>query len=231
MTSNVGQEDPLLAELKGDISIAGTQVDPPPVTDRTDLLEVAPDKPLPLAKALDARHSTAAGGKGYAITVTGDYFADAGSDNPGRKLKKPYTVVVNIPSLGVGNEALSLIRKRLLDAAIRRDKNYADSRGHRTARISDVRPLSPASPESTNIRFMSREALEGHAKFTRIPLDLGAYAALSTDILREAIADYTINPKGFEARETARQAQRQQDAELAAINPGLVVEDQRQTAG
>ena len=52
-----------------------------------------------------------------------------------------------------------------------------------------------------------------------VPLNPSEYSDVV--VLRSAVIDYTLNPKGFEAREKIKQDERKIDAELAALNPDL----------
>ena len=89
MARNVDQTD-LMKELS-----EGVLLDPLELAPKTDPLEVAPKRKTPEIKRMDEQFSTKAGGKGYAVTVRGDYYAPA-AEQPGKKTKKPYEVVVNV---------------------------------------------------------------------------------------------------------------------------------------
>lgn len=207
------KQDDLLKELAGN-NVKVEYIDPLDRSEATrDLLEVAPLKPESAITRMDKKFSTQAGGKGYRVSIRGEYYAISKEHN-GKKIKKPYEVAVNVASL---HAALSTIKSKLLDAAVKR--KHVDFAGVRTHHIVEAVPLSAETPESTNLQFMSREKLEAHVKDHRVPINPVEYP--DTMVLRSAIVDYTLNPKGFEAREVLRQKDRQETAELAALNPEL----------
>lgn len=211
----IAAEDDVLAELRG-LNVGGNLIDPLDNSDlKKDPLELSPaPKKSAIAKA-DAVHSTKVGGKGYAVTVKGEYYAPS-VDQPGKKVKKPYKVVVNVPSL---DSALSVIRRHLLVPALMKIDPACS--GPRTYEIVDTKPLSADTPESTNIQFMPRAALEKHIASVKAPINPAEYDDVT--VLRAAIIDFTINPVGFEKREAERQAERAEVQALAAMNPDVEV--------
>jgi hypothetical protein len=211
--------DDLLAELNGGTGApAAVNIDVEPVTasrDAVAALEVKPKPALSAVATADAKHATKVGGHGYSVVVIGDFTVPA-KDAPGKKALRPYEVVVNVPSL---DGALSLIVRKLLDGALR--KKYADD-GYirfRTHSIKEARPLSPATPESTNLLYMPREALVAYIADVRAPIDPANYP--DTVKLRESVMDYAQNPNGFEKREAARVADLKESAALAQLNPDI----------
>lgn len=205
--------DPLLAELAGDPHAKVENVDVLPTPNSPDPLEVGKKaEPTPVQK-MDAQHSTAAGGKGYRVTVKGEYYCPAAED-PRRKLTKDYEIQFNLPHL---NGALSTIKNKLLEKALR--QKYKDYLGFRTYEITEARPLSPETPESSNLQFMPRPGLEAFVRDNRVPLNPVDYA--ETQDLRAAVTDFVLNPRGFEEREKRKQADRAEMAELAKLNPEL----------
>lgn len=212
------QDDDILAELRGS-NASGTLIDAAPDNSANlrDPLETVPEFPLktPAIVKADAVHSTKAGGKGYAVTVKGDYYAPS-VDQPGKKVKKPYEVVVNVPSL---DSAMSIIRRQLLTPAIM--KLDPQCSGPRTYEIVSARPLSAQTPESTNLQFMPRHALESHIALIKAPIRPSEYADVT--VLRAAVIDFSVNPTGFEKREAEKQALRAETDALALLNPDLVV--------
>ncbi len=207
------QDDALLRELNGDLPpLAPGESAPVPSASREAELTVGA-KPAPSAvQAANEAHSTKAGGKGYRVLVKGEYLAQSADSR--KKIKKSYQHEFVLPSL---DAALSIIRKKLLEPALRR--KHSDFIAIYTNKIVDARPLSAETPESNNLAYMNRPALEAHVKNVKAPIDLSAYPDV-TD-LREAIIDYTQTPKGFEVREAARQKERNADAELRALNPDI----------
>ena len=211
--------DAAVAALIGDPSMP-PRVDPAPAAapSRADELRVSSPAPLPPIAAVDAKHSTKAGGHGYAVKVRGFYFAN----NPeGKgKVKKPYELVVNVAEL---NAAASTIKNKLLLPALKRA--HKDAVRHRTFHIVSATPLSAEMAPVDSLGYMSREALEAFARSVKAPVDLKAFTAgdVGTTQLRQSLIDYRQNPKDFAAREAARAKARLADAELAALNPDLVV--------
>lgn len=212
----VPSQDALMKELAG--AAGGELIDPleldPALTN--DPLETKPVAAPSATAALNAEHSTKAGGKGFAVTVQGEYYAPA-QDAPGKKIKKPYKVTINLPSL---DSALSIIKNKLINAAIKRA--YPESLGERTCEIVSAIPLSPSTQESNHLQFMNRPRLERYVVDHGVPLKPEDYDDVV--VLRNAVIDFTLNPKGFEAREAAKQADRKIEAELAEMNPGLAAE-------
>lgn len=173
--------------------------------------------PAPASVRMDAKHATRHGGKGYKILVRGQYYAVA-PDTQGKKVHKPYSIEVNVPSL---DKVLSVLKNKLLPALLPR--KYPEFTGLRTYNVVEVTPLSPASPPSTNLSFAPREVLEQYAQEHRVPINLEDYKDLV--VLRATLVDFAYNPKGFEEREAKRRKDRAETAELAEMNPDLNTAD------
>ncbi len=205
-------QDPLVAELNG--AAVMTNVDVQPDAPAPDPLEIQPAALRATAvQTSDARHSTAAGGKGYRVTVAGEFFAQSADTNV--KIRKPYRLDFNVPSL---EGCLGLIVGKLLLPALK--KRHADCVNYRTHEIVDTKPLSSDTPESRNLAYMPRPALERYVHDNSVPLNPAEYP--ETVDLRAAIMDHALNPMGFEAREKLKQADRAETVELAAMNPGVL---------
>jgi hypothetical protein len=233
MSQSETSVDDLMRELNGGAgpapakSLPGKQsienVDVTPEPKRPDPLETTANlsKPSPAA-ALDAKHSTAAGGKGYAVTVEGDYYLPS-KDVPGKKTLRPYRIIVNLPELA---GALSIIKNKLLDQLLRKKYGADGYLGFRTHEIVDTKPLGN-SPESTHLQYMARPALESYVENQRIPLDPAIYSDVSS--LRNAIMDWAQNVDRssevsiakFVAREEARAKDIAEQRMLAEMNPEL----------
>ncbi len=171
------------------------------------------DKPKPTAiAASDARHATAHGGKGYCVTVAGEYFAQSKDSN--QKVRKPYRLDFNVPQLeGCLGDIVGLLLLPLLK------KKHPDCINYRTHDIVETRPLSADTPESRNLQFMPRPALEKYILDAQAPINPSEYA--ETVDLRSAVMDHALNPVGFAEREKIKQADRAKLAELKALNPDL----------
>lgn len=212
------QPDSILDELNG--GAMPPMVDPAPEpapTRDAELTVKAPAAQSPIAAA-DAVHATKYGGTGYRVRVKGEYYATA-PDVPGKKVKKPYELAFNLPAL---EGALSKIKNKLLLAGLKRLDPAAT--GDRTCRIVDATPLSPATPRSNNVATMDRQQLEALVRTSNPPIPIADPSVLCypdvTD-LRDSITDYIQNPVGFAGRESARQAERDEARELAAMNPDI----------
>lgn len=211
------ETDPLLAELQGAADVK--QIDPLAAADapRDQQLDVKASAPKPPSRAatMDAKFSTAAGGTGYRVKVRGEYFAKvAGADK--EKVQKPYEIEFNVTKL---EGCLSVIKNRLLDVGLRKHPVYGrDYVTFKTHQIVGAVPLG-STPPSTNLQFMDRAQLEGHILERGIPLESKEYPDVVQ--LRDAVIDWTLSPKGFEEREAKRQADRREQRELEALNPGL----------
>jgi hypothetical protein len=172
---------------------------------------VAPAKPSP-RQAADAKHSTAAGGQGYEVLVRGEYHARLDEK---RKVAKPFELTVKLPAL---DKALSVLRRKLLPVLLtKKDPQFV---AVRTADIVDVKPLSPTTPESQNLQFMSRPKLLQYIAEYSVPLDPRLDEYKDTVALRDAVMDHRANPRGFEEREARRRADRAETAAVLAMNGG-----------
>ena len=192
-------------------------VDPAPVPAPScdEALTVPPPAKPTAIRAADVVHATRAGGKGWRVFVKGEYRALAPNGGKGKISKEYATEEFGLPNL---DAALSVIMNKLLDARLRR--KYPDFCSTRTCKIVDAQPMSPETPASNNIQYMTRAQLVDHIGTIRAPIDPAAYLDVVT--LRDAVIDFTLNPKGFEAREATRQQDRKENAELAALNPDII---------
>lgn len=219
------EADDLMKELNGekgpDNVTKATKivnVDVVPEAPAEDPLDVKPQPRPSATAALDAKHSTAAGGQGYAVTVVGDFYVPA-KDAPGKKVLKPYKIQVNLPHL---DGALSVIKNRLLDVALRKKHGAEGYLGYHTHHIEKAVPLGN-SPAVRHLQYMDRAGLEAFIADERsrgCTIDASFYR--DVEKLRNAVMDYAQNPQGFEKREAARQADLKTQAELEAMNPDLV---------
>ena len=166
------------------------------------------------ARKADEQFSTAVGGKGYKVTLTGEYFA-FGTKKEGKAPIK-YEVAVNIGSL---DRALGVIVGSLLLPALKR--KYPDCESFRTYQIASAVPLTPQTPETSHIQYMSREQLIEHIRSIQAPIDPEDYKDVAE--LREAVIDYSYNPKDFVKRQEKNLASRERKRELKALNPGLEI--------
>jgi hypothetical protein len=219
--------DPLLAELQGLPSdpvsslpgaTAGVQVGPEANPDlfgpsKIDPLDVTDKAPESAVAASAKVHSIAAGGKGYKVRVRGQYYVPASNGARG-KITKEYALDFILPSV---EKALVTIVTKLLRPALR--KLDPASMGFRTHELVDVTPLGGA-PAPRHLALMDRKALEAHVAANDVPVKPEEYEDVTN--LRDAVIDFTQNPKGFEAREAARQADRKEFAELKKLNEGIL---------
>lgn len=213
------QNDALLAEL----GMPGATVENPdgPIPSDTakDPLEVAAPVKKPIVAQMDAKHSTTVGGKGYTVTVQGEYFASS-PEFPNKKVSRNYSVKLNLPSL---DRALSIIKNKMLGPKLQ--SIYKDYISFRTHEIVEARPLSPETPESTNLAYMSREKLLQYVKENNVPVDVADEVYTDVVLLRSAVVDYVLNPKGFEEREARRIVDHKETLELRKMNPEVAVTD------
>lgn len=214
------QNDDLLAELNGGGGVAATPQEAKELAAAEEATKANPliIAPIPKPSAIkraEAKMSAAAGDnrlRGYAVTVEGN-FSTPSVDTPGKKVKKPYSIVVNLPSL---EGALSIIKNKMLDKMLK--MKYPGYVTYLTHVITNVRPLTPDTPESNNIAYMTFEALCNFVKSREVPLDLTDYG---NDVrsLRAAITDWVLNPKDFVIREKKRLDEAKLQKELDAMNP------------
>lgn len=196
----------------------------------------------------DKTHSKAAGGFGFRVTVKGQYYAKS-TETKGN-LIKDYELPFNLPSLtnSKGESALGIIIGAsrpgggMLKAALQKMDPLAIT--FRTHEIVNVIPLNGA-PEPTSIAYMSFEALKKYARaqFPDFPVDVDEY--LDVNHLREDLVDFITNKTtdvifepgtlseskikgGFGVKKSPsdrireRHAARKEEAELAAMNPGVL---------
>ena len=203
----------------------------------------------PEAARVDKTHSKAAGGFGYAITVEGEYYS-ASKETKGHIIKK-YSLKFNLPSLtnGKGEAALGIIVGAskpgggMLALALKKMDPLAKT--YRTHVITKVEPLNGA-PEPTSLQYMSFESLAGYVRDSGIPIDPEEY--WDVEHLREDVIYYKTNyadnkdartgehlsdaiqdGKGLGVKKSAleqiheRHAERKEQRDLLAMNPGLGV--------
>ena len=213
--TQAGESDALLDELNGAMPpMAPGDAEPVPAPSREAELTVPSPPPPTAVRAADALHATSSGGKGWVVKVVGEYLAMAADGQ--KKVKRDYEAEFRLPHL---DAALSVIKNKLLEPTLR--KKYADFVGVRTHKIASATPMSPETPASNNLQYMSREQLSSHILAIRAPIDASAYPEV-TD-LRDAVIDFTQTPKGFPEREAKRQKDRAEDRELRALNPDVPV--------
>ncbi len=206
-------------------------------------------RPLPLAANLDKTLSKAAGAHGYRVVVGGEYYAKS-TETKGNVIKH-YEIPFNLPALkgAKGESALGLIVGQsrpnggLLKSALQKMDPLAII--YRTHAIISVTPLQGA-PEPTSLQYMSFDALKAYVRsapaLQDFPIDVDEY--IDVNHLREDVVDFVTNAtsdvvvdRGTQAERTIkggfgvkkspsdrileRHAARREEAELAAMNPGL----------
>lgn len=204
-------------------------------------------RPLPRSEQLDKTLSKAAGAHGYRVVVGGEYYAKS-QETKGNVIKR-YEIPFNLPSLkgAKGESALGLIVGQsrpnggLLKSALQKMDPLAIT--FRTHSIISVTPLQGA-PEPTSLQYMSFDALKAYVRSSIVdfPLDVDEYVDVAH--LREDVVDFVTNAtsdvvvdRGTQAERTVkggfgvkktpserileRHAERKEEAELAAMNPGL----------
>lgn len=219
---NSTDTDPLLAELRGlpgapavtapdALTLPGaTTAPPPPANDPLDVSR----KPTvsPAIERANAQHSIKAGGRGFRVTVAGDYYVNA-KEGKG-KITKRYELSFNLPSL---DGALSKIVGKLLLPALK--THYEGALGYRTHEVISAEPLTADTPPTNSLQFMDKERLGRYILENGIPINPAAYPDVQH--LREACIDHRLNPKGFEEREARKQAERAETRELLEMNPEI----------
>lgn len=215
-------DDDLLAELNGEAATPAEAEELAAAAKATaaNPLVVNPIPAPSATAAAEAKMNAAAGDnrlRGYCVTVEGNYSAPS-VDTPGRKVKRPYSIDVNLPSL---ERALSIIKNKMLDKMLK--MKYPDYVTYLTHEIVNVRPLTADTPESNNVAYMSAAGLLNFVATRAIPLDLEKNYDNGKDIrgIRATVTDYLLNPKGFKEREAKRLADAKTDRELEALNPTL----------
>jgi hypothetical protein len=213
------EENDLLAELNG---VAANPQEAKELANaeaeaKIDPLAIVPKKrksAVVLAKELANKEAPARGTsiKGYAVTVKGDYSV-ASHDSPGKKLKKPYVLTVNLPAL---EGALSTIKNKLLDKMLK--MKYPGYLTYLTHEIVEARPLSADTPPAANVAYMTFADLVSLIASERMPILPSNYEEGDVVNLRAAVVDFRLNPKGFEAREEKRLAGIKEDKALEALN-------------
>lgn len=218
----------------------------------TDLLEtkVEPSAPKPGQRTLNAdkTHSKASGGFGFRVTVKGEYYAKA-IETKGN-VTKHYEIPFNLPALtnSKGESALGIIIGAsrpgggMLKAALHKLDSLAIT--FRTHEIVSVVPLNGAPPP-TSLLYMSFDALKAYVRgnLPDFPVDVDEYNSI--EHLREDVIDFKTNQVGevifepgtlsesklkggFGLKKTptdrilARHAERKENAELAAMNEGVL---------
>lgn len=212
------QNADLLAELNGAaevVAVDAKEIEEGKAEVKKNPLDVSKEMPgaekTSAAKALEK--TIKASGKplrGYAITVEGEYY-EASKEIRGKNARAEYSVVVTLPSL---EGALSVIKNKLLDKMLK--MRYPGYVSFRTHKIAKVVPLTNDLPDSDDLQYMSEEKLKSFITFKKVPVNPVDYPVLSD--LRDAVIDYVLNPKGFEAREAKRKADREETNELLAMN-------------
>lgn len=218
LNGGAGTENKPLANKP--VTIQNIDVTPEPA--KPDPLDVSPKTQPSAVASLDAKHSTAAGGKGYALTVKGEYYAPA-KEVPGKKTLKPYSVVINVTHL---EGALSTIKNKALDTILRKRFSAEGYLGFRTHEIVEARPLGGA-PESMNLQYMDINALTRYIDSQRIPVDLSTNRPLES--IRISVMDFAqnVDPSSevslskFTVREEERVRDFKERAALAELNPEL----------
>ena len=202
-------------------------------------------KPAPIAQQMDKTHAIKAGGKGYVVTVEGEYYAKS-VETKGHVIK-PYTLRFNLPSLTNERKesALGIIvgASRPGGGMLRRALTKMDplATTYRTHTITKVEALA-GEAEPLSLQYMSLEALQKFvAEDQRVegfPLNPSNY--WDVDHLREDIIDFITNKTGdvvaadgtttkggFGQKKTPaerireRHAMRVEEHELMLMNPGL----------
>jgi len=210
------EADDLLAELNGvaatpkegeELAAASASAKIDPLVVRAPTKETATQKARARAEATVGDNRL----KGYAVTVEG-MFSTASADTPGRKVKRPYVLTCNLPSL---EGALSVIKNKLLDKML--TLKYPGYVTYLTHEIVDVKPLSANEPPSDNVAYMTEEQLISYVKSHKVPVDLPTYAG-DVKNLRAAVVDFILNPKDFTVREEKRVASVKEDRALEELN-------------
>lgn len=202
-------EEALMAELNGVATVA--PVDSRPTEEKVDPLEVRPPAATPAVAALANKAKALGGARGYAVTVEGEFYV-ASKESPSKKLKQPYRIVVNLPSL---TGALSTIKNKLLDKMLR--MKYPGYAGFRTHEIVEAKALTADTPMPNNVAFMDEPKLRAFIADREIPIPADRYAG-DVKNLRASVTDFLLNPKGFEEREQKRVAAIAEDKALAELN-------------
>lgn len=212
----------LLEELNGKPGITEANVSEPKESTRDPLDVAQPPSAGPTAAKSDAVHSIKVpGGKGYRVVVVGDYYRPA-KEGKGKVLAR-YELAFNLPYLVSPDGktgALGIIVGKLLLPALQ--KKYPGAIGYRTHEVIKAEALTPDTPPTTSLQYMDRERLERYIADNSVPIKASEYP--DDAVLREAVMDHKLNPKGFEEREAVKQADRRSTAELLAMNPDLAPE-------
>ena len=212
------EDNDLLAELNGTAATPqeGVELAAAEKEAKADPLAVPAPKKKSAAKraAEQAEAAAIAKGtavKGYAITVEGDY-AVASIEVPGKKMKKQYSITVNVPEL---EGALSTIKNKLLDKVLK--MKYPGYLTYYTHEIVDTKPLTADTPPAANVAYMNLLQLQGHVRDQRLPIDVEKYGA-DVKNLRAAVVDCVLNPGGFVEREAKRLVSIAEDKALEKLN-------------
>jgi hypothetical protein len=204
------EDNDLLAELNGTAATPqeGVELANAEKEAKHDPLAVPAPKKKSAAKRA-AEQGTAV--KGYAITVEGDY-AVASTEVPGKKMKKQYSITVNVPEL---EGALSTIKNKLLDKVLK--MKYPGYLTYYTHEIVDTKPLTADTPPAANVAYMNLAQLQNHVRDQRLPIDVEKYGS-DVKNLRAAVVDCVLNPGGFVEREKKRLVSIAEDKALEALN-------------
>jgi hypothetical protein len=152
----------------------------------------------------------------FRVKVNGLYIARSPNSEK-EKIKKPYQIEGNIPSL---NSALSVVKNKLLAPALA--AKYPDYVHYLTHHIVEVTPLDlSASEEMTRaeVQFMDRATLIRFIKESALPVDASFFPELQ--LLREAVQEAKEDPEGFQKRFALKKDDLILSAQIAAANPEL----------
>lgn len=217
----------LLKELKGMVGLTSfknvdaAKMRQPDPREEADRYRVAPGPDLrSTAQRADAAFSTKAGGRGYAAVVVGEYTALAATGNG--KLRKNYRLTVNVASQ---EGALAFIVSKMLLRALK--LAYPDAVNFRTHTVESFTPLTPDTPLSDDLRYMSGKQLVEFAQTSGAPLKVADYETVEE--LRESLVDWKLNPEQFKTREAERRRQREEEREIMRLNPQLDPRSSKET--
>lgn len=159
-------------------------------------------------------------GKGFKVTVVGQYIGKAEHIGGGGKPIKDYKIDVNLPSM---DRAMSVIKNKLLTPTLSR--KYADYTAYRTYHIVGIEPLDKASAaamKSLGVKYMGREALKEFIEENALPVDPLLYPDLFK--LREAVEMARTDPSGYLKKLELRKDDLALDVEIARLNPDILAD-------
>jgi hypothetical protein len=152
----------------------------------------------------------------FKIKCEGLYIARSPNSEK-EKIKKPYVVEGNIPSL---NSALSVVKNKLLGPAL--SKKYSDYVYFLTHHITEITPLDLTAREEmarAEVQFMDRPTLIRFIKENVLPVDANFFPELFA--LREAVQEAKEDPEGFKKRFELKKDDLILSAQIAQANPEL----------